>query len=269
MRSPKGTAIGLLAVYLSSQASLLPAQSAPPAPVENVAPDKPPLTAEELGQLVAPIALYPDSLLTQIFMASTYPLEIVQADRWLKANKNLTGDALAAELEKQPWDPSVKSIVNFPDVLNMMSDQLDLTVKLGDAFIAQQEDVMNTVQVLRAKAQAAGNLPSNDQQKIIVEAAPAPAQQTVVVIAAPPQIIRIESPSPTIIYVPTYNPTIVYAWIYPAYPPYPYYPPRPSERVCAGHLVRRGRGMRGVAWVCLGELQLGKQKRQYQHQSER
>ncbi len=244
MTHSKRTAIGLLAICVSSQAFTLQAQTTQDAP-----PAKPPLTAEELGQLVAPIALYPDSLLTQIFMASTYPLEIVQADRWMKANKNLTGDALAAELEKQPWDASVKSIVNFPDVLDMMSNQLDLTVKLGDAFIAQQADMMNTVQMLRSKAQASGNLASSDQQKIIVEAAPAPAPQTIVVVAPPPQIIRIESPSPTVIYVPTYNPTIVYgAWLYPAYPPYPYYPPRPPGYVAA-RAVWFGVGVAcGVAW---------------------
>ena len=108
--------------------------------------------------LLAPIALYPDSLLAQMLMASTYPLEIVQADRWLKANKSLKGAALTAELEKQSWDASVKSLVNFPDVLAMMSEKLDLTIKIGDAFIAQQVDVMNTVQILRNKAQAQGNL---------------------------------------------------------------------------------------------------------------
>src|SRR5512139_1472920 len=94
---------------------------------------------EELQQLLAPIALYPDDLLTQILMASTYPLEIVQAARWAKQNKSLKGDALAKELEKQPWDPSVKSLVNFPDVLTMMNDKLDVTQKIGNAFLAQQK----------------------------------------------------------------------------------------------------------------------------------
>src|SRR5580658_1992662 len=136
------------------------AQAAPTA-----APAKPAFTQEELDQILAPIALYPDSLLSQIFMASTYPLEIVQADRWVQANKNLTGDALAAELEKQTWDPSVKSLVNFPQVLSMMSEKLDVTVKLGDAFIADQKSVMDTVQSLRAKAQAQGNLKTTSEQQ--------------------------------------------------------------------------------------------------------
>lgn len=173
---------------------------------------KPVFSQEELEQVVAPIALYPDSLLAQILMASTYPLEVVQADRWAKENKNLKGDALAAALEKQQWDPSVKSLVNFPQVLEMMSQKLDWTQKLGDAFLAQQKDVMGTVQKLRKKAEAEGNLKTTKEQKVIVE------KET--------QTIVIESASPTVVYVPTYNPAVVYgAWPYPAYPPYYYYPP--------------------------------------------
>jgi Protein of unknown function (DUF3300) len=165
---------------------------------------------EEIEQIVAPIALYPDSLLSQIFMASTYPLEIVEASRWAKQNKNLKGDALAQALEKQNWDPSVRSLVNFPDVLSKMSDKLDWTQKLGDAFLSQQKEVMDAVQRLRAKAEAAGNLKTTEQQKVIVEE----------------KVIKIEPASPQVVYVPTYNPTVVYgAWPYPAYPPYPWYPP--------------------------------------------
>ena len=165
---------------------------------------------EEIDALVAPIALYPDELLSQIFMASTYPLEVVQASRWARQNKNLKGDALAQALEKQDWDPSVKSLVNFPEVLSKMSDKLDWTQKLGDAFLEQQKEVMDAVQRLRAKAQAAGNLQTTEQQKVIVEE----------------KVIKIEPASPQVVYVPTYNPTVVYgAWPYPAYPPYPWYPP--------------------------------------------
>ncbi|HXV83614.1 MAG TPA: DUF3300 domain-containing protein [Candidatus Binatia bacterium] len=165
---------------------------------------------EEIDALVAPIALYPDDLLSQIFMASTYPLEVVEASRWAKQNQNLKGDALAQALEKQDWDPSVRSLVNFPDVLSKMSDKLDWTQKLGDAFLSQQKDVLDAVQRLRAKAQAAGNLETTEQQKVIVEE----------------KVIKIESPNPQVVYVPTYNPTVVYgAWPYPAYPPYPWYPP--------------------------------------------
>ena len=165
---------------------------------------------EELEQLLAPIALHPDSLVSQILMASTYPLEVVQADRFAKQNAKLKGDALTAALEKQDWDPSVKSLVNFPQVLTMMSEKLDWTQKLGDAFLADQKKVLDTIQSLRAKAQAAGNLQSTKEQNVIVEE----------------KIIKIESTSPQVVYVPTYNPTVVYgAWPYPAYPPYYYYPP--------------------------------------------
>ena len=104
------------------------------------------LSKEELAQLLAPIALYPDELVSQILMASTYPLEIVQADRWVKSHKQSAGDVLAKQLEKENWDPSVKSLVNFPEVLAKMSEKLDLTTKIGDAFLAQQKDVMETIQ---------------------------------------------------------------------------------------------------------------------------
>src|SRR5512135_1311000 len=164
----------------------------------------------QLEQLLAPIALYPDELLSQILMASTYPLEVVQADRWAKQNKGLKGDALTAALEKQSWDPSVKSLVNFPDVLTMMSEKLDWTEQLGDAFLSSQKDVLDTVQKLRAKAQAEGNLKSTEQQKVVVE------QETIIIQPSDPQVV----------YVPQYNPSVVYgAWPYPAYPPYPVYPP--------------------------------------------
>jgi len=169
-------------------------------------------TEEQLAQIMSPIALYPDSLVSQILMASTYPLEVVQAARWAKANKDLKGDALAKTLEAQPWDPSVKSLVNFPDVLDLMNEKLDWTTKLGDAFLAQPKEVMGSVQKLRAKAQAEGHLKTTPEQKVIVE------KET--------QTIIIEPADPEVIYVPTYNPTVVYgAWPYPAYPPYYYYPP--------------------------------------------
>lgn len=177
-----------------------------------------PFKPEELEQIVAPIALYPDALLAQIFMASTYPLEIVQAARWSKEHPEIKGDAVAKEMEKQQWDASVKSLVAFPDVLTMMNEKIDWTQKLGDAFLAQQKDVMNAVQRLRAKAMESGNLTSGKEQTVKTEAAPAGA--------AAPQIIIIESSDPEVVYVPTYNPTVVYgAWPYPAYPPYYYYPP--------------------------------------------
>ncbi|RJX25544.1 MAG: DUF3300 domain-containing protein [Desulfurivibrio sp.] len=172
------------------------------------------LSQEELAQLLAPIALYPDELVSQILMASTYPLEIVQADRWVKEKKDLKGDALAKELEKENWDPSVKSLVNFPSVLAMMSQKLDLTIKVGDAFLAQQKEVLDTIQLLRKKAHDAGNLKTTEQQQVIVE------KETIIIQPADPQVV----------YVPSYSTTVVYgSWMYPSYPPYYYYPPPPPS----------------------------------------
>ncbi|MEI8185464.1 MAG: DUF3300 domain-containing protein [Chlorobiaceae bacterium] len=176
--------------------------------------DKPPFKPEELEQMLAPIALYPDALLSQILMASTYPLEVVEGDRWVKKNKNLTGTALTKALEAQTWDVSVKSLVNFPQVLSMMSDNLDVTVKIGDAFIGQQKQVMSTIQKLRSKAYESGNLKTTSQQNIVLD-----KQEGT-------QVIIIEPANPTVVYIPTYSPEVFYAvWPYPAYPPPPYYPP--------------------------------------------
>ncbi|HMN97378.1 MAG TPA: DUF3300 domain-containing protein [Phycisphaerales bacterium] len=175
---------------------------------------KPPLSAAELDQVVAPIALYPDALVSQILMASTYPLEVVEADRWVKANPNLSNDALAKALNEQTWDASVKSLTGFAQVLDMMSQKLDWTTKLGDAFISQQKDVLAAVQRLRAQAKAAGNLESTQQQSVTVEG------------SGSSQTIVIQSASPDVIYVPAYDPVVVYGtWPYPAYPPVCYYPP--------------------------------------------
>ncbi|MCU0554554.1 MAG: DUF3300 domain-containing protein, partial [Syntrophales bacterium] len=175
--------IGLVAVCLVWPAAL----SAQDAPAKT-------FKQEELDQLLAPIALYPDELLTQILMASTYPLEVVQAERWAKQNKSLKGDALKSALDKQPWDASVKALVPFPDVLSMMSEKLEWTQKLGDAVLAQQKDVLDTVQKLRKKAAEAGNLKSSKEQAVKKEG----------------DIIIIEAANPQVVYVPAYNPTVVY-----------------------------------------------------------
>lgn len=196
-RSWRTVLIGLVAVCLVWPAAL----SAQDAPAKT-------FKQEELDQLLAPIALYPDELLTQILMASTYPLEVVQAERWAKQNKSLKGDALKAALDKQTWDASVKALVPFPDVLSMMSEKLEWTQKLGDAVLAQQKDVLDTVQKLRKKAAEAGNLKSSKEQAVKKEG----------------DIIIIEAANPQVVYVPAYNPTVVYGtWWYPAYPPYPVY----------------------------------------------
>jgi hypothetical protein len=186
-----------------------------------------PFKPEELDQLVAPIALYPDPLVAQILMASTYPLEIVQAARFAAANANLKGDQLDEALKKQTWDDSVKSLVSFPQVLTMMNEKLDWTQNLGDAFLGSEKGVMDAIQRLRAKALAAGNLKSTPEQTVKTEPAPPPpAGQQVVVQQAPAQIITIQPANPQVVYVPSYNPTVVYGpWPYPAYPPYAYYPP--------------------------------------------
>jgi hypothetical protein len=164
---------------------------------------------QELDQILAPVALYPDSLLAQVLMASTYPLEVVMADRWVKQNKNLTGDKLVEAADKQPWDPSVKALVPFPDLLSSMAEKLEWTEKLGDAFLAQQAEVMETVQSLRKRAYEAGNLKSTNEQEVVVEK----------------ETILVEPADPSVVYVPVYDPWRVYgSWWWPYYPPYVFYP---------------------------------------------
>ena len=153
----------LAMLVLSPWSAAAIAQGSAPAPL---------FKPEELDQLVAPIALYPDSLLAQVLMASTYPLEIVSAARWVKANPKLKDQALDDALQTQTWDPSVKSLAVFPEVLTMMNEKLDWTQKLGDAFLAQQTEVMDAIQRLRSKAQAQGNLKTTQEQKVIVEPMP-------------------------------------------------------------------------------------------------
>jgi hypothetical protein len=181
---------------------------------------------EQLDQLTAPIALYPDSLLSQVLMAATYPADIADAAKWSKDNPNQKGDDAVKAVDGETWDPSVKSLVAFPQVLAMMAEKPDWVQNLGDAFLASSKDVLDSVQRLRAKAQEAGNLKSNEQQKVVVKQAE-PATTTTTVEAPPSQVIVIEPADPQVVYVPTYNPTVVYGpWPYPAYPPY-YYPPPP------------------------------------------
>ncbi len=227
--------------YTYKGPSTYPAAAPAPAPYGTTRPAAPaptPMKIEEVEALVAPLALYPDSLLAQILMASTYPLEVVQAERWVKANPSLKDNA--AELNKLTWDPSVKSLLDFPQVLTMMSEKLDWTVKLGDAFIADQKVVMDAVQKLRGKAYSQGNLKDSNEQKVKVEVTAATATQPSA------QVIVVESAQPNVVYVPSYNPTVVYGgWPYPAYPPV-YYPP---SYVAGTALVSFGVGMAvGAAW---------------------
>jgi len=166
-------------------------------------------TPEQLQQLVAPIALYPDSLVAQILAAATYPDQVVEADRWLQANPNLTGDALAQAVNQQPWDPSVKALTAFPSVLGNMDKNLSWTSSLGDAYYNQQNDVMNAIQVMRQKAQQAGTLQSTPQQTITTQGS----------------TIVIQPANPTVVYVPAYDPWAVYG--YPI-SPWPYWYPYPG-----------------------------------------
>jgi hypothetical protein len=192
----------VFAPVASAQSQPAPAPASAPAQDELLKPG-------EIDALLSPIALYPDTLLSQVLMASTYPLEVVQASRWLKENKGLKDDALKAAAEKQGWDESVTALLATPSVLDMMSDKLDWTQKLGDAMLAQQTDVMDGVQRLRAKAEANNKLPSTKQQKVTKKS------------EGSKQVIVIEPTDPQTMYVPYYDPAVVYgAWPYPSYPPY-------------------------------------------------
>ncbi len=167
------------------------------------------LKPEQLDALVSPVALYPDTLLAEVLMASTYPLEVVEAERWVQENKGLKGDQLKAAVDKQSWEDSVKSLTATPEVLDMMSKQINWTRQLGDAVLAQQADVMDAVQRLRNKAQANNKLTSNKQQTVSTQE------------QSGKQVIVIEPTQPNTVYVPYYDPGVVYgSWPYPAYPPY-------------------------------------------------
>ena len=179
------------------------------------------LPPQELDSLVAPIALYPDPLLAQTLAASTYPLEVVQLQQWMNNNKNLQGKALADAVAKQPWDPSVQGLVEFPDVVQRMAGNIQWTTDLGNAFLAQQADVMDAAQRMRAKAQGTGNLKTGAQQVVQTETVPSGKQ-----------VIKIEQANPEVVYVPSYDPTVVYG---PAPPAYPYIP-TPIRATCQERL---------------------------------
>jgi hypothetical protein len=192
------------------------------------------LTAEQLDSLVAPIALYPDPLLSQTLVASTYPLEIIQLHQWLAQNKKLKDKELAEAVKKQDWDPSIQAMAPLPDVVKQLAENIKWTADLGNAFLAQQSEVMDAVQRMRAKAKEKGGLKSNEQQKVEVKTVESK------------QVIVIEQANPEVIYVPTYNPTVVYGapfYPYPAiyYPPVGYY--------AAGMAISFGVGVAmGAAW---------------------
>ena len=203
-----GVAGGILAAVLAATAADAQAppaaQPAPAAPQRQVAPQ---LTPGRLDQMLAPIALYPDDLLVQILMAATYPLDVVEAARWVQDPRNakLKGDQLFAGLQQQDWDASVKSLAPFPSILDMMDVNLEWTERLGEAFLADPKAVMEAIQRLRRRAQLAVRLVSTPQA----------------IVQTAPEQITIEAPSPEIVYVPVCDPSIVYGgWPYPDYPPY-------------------------------------------------
>jgi hypothetical protein len=227
----KATAL-ICAVLLVSGDTICSANTQETAPAAQQVAAK--IPNDQLDSLVAPIALYPDALLSQTLVASTYPLEIVQLQQWLEKNKGLKDKALVDAVKKQDWDPSIQAMAALPDVVKQLAENIKWTTDLGNAFLVQQNDVMDAVQRMRAKAKDKGNLKSTEQQKVetkVVES------KTVVVI---------EQANPEVIYVPSYNPTVVYgAPIYP-YPPI-YYPP--VGYYAAGMAISFGVGIAmGAAW---------------------
>jgi hypothetical protein len=208
-RSWRWFVFGLALAALTNVAAQDQAPMPVPAPPAQP-PLAEPLPQDQLDALLAPIALYPDQLLAQVLMAATYPLEVVQAARWLQENPNVKGDALDQALRDKNWDPSVLSLTAFPQVLAMMNDKLDWTQQLGDAFLANQAQVMDTVQKLRAKAQEAGNLVTTPQQTVVNQGSE----------------IYIQPAQPEVVYVPVYDPYVIYGpWWVPAYRPWYWYPP--------------------------------------------
>jgi hypothetical protein len=184
-----------------AQAGPAPAQGAP-------APRYTQQTPEELQRLVAPIALYPDSLVAQILTAATFPEQVVEADRWVQAHPDLKGDDLGKAVDQEPWDPSVKALSGFPSILGNMDKNLSWTSSLGDAYYNQQQDVMTAVQVMRRKAQDSGNLKTTPQQNVTVQ----------------DSAIDIEPVDPEVVYVPAYDPWLIYGYPIVAWPgwyPYP------------------------------------------------
>jgi Protein of unknown function (DUF3300) len=208
--------VPLLAILFAASVASAQDYGQPPPPAYGQtyeqAPAARPFSQEELEQMLAPIALYPDSLLSQILMASTYPLEVVEAARWSRANPGLQGDQAVAAAAQFDWDPSVKSLTAFPQILLVMDQRLEWMQRLGDAFLAQQAQMMDTVQYLRRKAYDAGNLRTNEEIQVEPVA----------------QAIDINFANPEVVYVPYYDPTVVYGpWWWPSYPPV-YWAPWPG-----------------------------------------
>lgn len=190
------------------------------------------LGTAEVDQLTAPIALYPDTLLAQVLIASTYPAEVAQAGQWAKENSGLGANELGAALEQQTWDPSVKALIQVPTVLEQMNARMDWTQKLGDAFLAQEAEVMDSVQRLRQTAQNAGQLMTSEQQRVVMQG----------------QTIVIEQANPQVMYVPSYDPAVAYGgWPYPSFPPY-YWPTPPGYAFARGLAWGAGFAIGAAVW---------------------
>jgi len=250
-RAARGLAVALAALLIwptpftalaqaPAQAPSQPAQTAPPAPAQTAPPaaaggeekPAPKLSPDQLDALVAPIALYPDPLLSQALMASTYPLEIVQAQQWLSKNSKLKGDELEKAVKAQDWEPAVQATVMVPDLLKRLAEDITWTTNLGNAFLAQQEDVMGSVQRLRKKAKDARKQESNDKMQVETKTV---EQKTVV---------EIQPTSTQVVYVPAYNPTVVWGPPVYAYPPV-YYPPPGAMLFTFSMGVAMGAAFRG------------------------
>ncbi len=233
---PASRAISILCVLLLARGDLWGVPQEPkPAPEKTDKAEAPvKLPPDQLDSLVAPIALYPDPLLAQVLAASTYPLELVQLYQWLGKHKDLKDKALADAVKKENWDPSVQAMAGLPDVVKQLAENIKWTSELGDAFLAQQSDVMDAVQRMRLKAKDSGKLKSTEQMKVetkVVES------KTVVVI---------EQANPQVVYVPSYNPTVVWGAPVYAYPPV-YYPP--PGYYAAGMAISFGVGVAmGAMW---------------------
>lgn len=237
--------VGILAasgvLYVKSRTPETPPPAVVAQPVTPAPPPAPPVatptfTTSQIDQWVAPIALYPDALLSQVLMAATYPANVVQAAQWSQDNPTLQGDAAIQAVINQPWDPSVRSLVAFPSLMALMGENPQWVQNLGDAFLAQPKEVMDSVQKLRALAQQTGALTSTPQQKVSTvsaksSTAPQSASGSTTVVSTPaPTVIKIEPADPEVVYVPSYNPTVVYgSWPTPAYPPV-YLPPPPGQQ---------------------------------------
>ena len=233
----------LCAALLLPGETVFLAQAAPATTSQGAAPqagaEEAKLPPEQLDSLVAPIALYPDPLLSQVLVASTYPLEIVQLQQWLAKNPTLKDKALADAVAKQPWDPSIQAMAALPDVVKRLGDDIQWTTELGNAFLAQQSEVMDAVQRMRKKAEGTGALKTTEQQKVETK------------VVEQKSVIVIEQANPQVVYVPTYNPVVVYGPPVYAYPPI-YYPPPPvytTGAVVAAGVISFGVGMAiGAAW---------------------